>query len=55
MQVTREHLEKRLMGLRDQHSRLQADLYAVEGAMQVVEQLKLQLDEPEATEAEIVG
>jgi len=39
MEVTKEYLETRLVGLRDQHSRLQADVYAVEGAMQVVEQL----------------
>lgn len=52
MQLTREYLEGRLSGLRDQHAQLQADLYAVEGAHQAIEQLLMYLNTPEPAPAE---
>jgi hypothetical protein len=47
MQITKEVLEQRLLGLRDQHSQLQADLYAVDGAIQLVEQMIALSEAPE--------
>ena len=48
MQITKEYLERRLAGLHEQQARLQADLDAVAGATQVVEQLIAYDSEPES-------
>lgn len=39
MDITKEILEQRLKGLREQHAQLQADMNAIDGAMQTIEQL----------------